>query len=112
VNYRYEKEITGAPRNTEYLVNGKQFDGYDSKRNVLLDAKNYEDVFDKKKPFSVLVDKTLADARAQLAAAGGSAVEWHVSTKGGADALIAMFKAPPNGSPIKINVAWSPRITD
>ena len=29
-----------------------------------------------------------------------------------ADALIAMFKSPPNGAPIKINVVWSPRITD
>ncbi|MET0534151.1 MAG: TadE/TadG family type IV pilus assembly protein, partial [Steroidobacter sp.] len=39
--YRYQQRITGAPRGVEYNVNGVNFDGYDSQRDVLLDAKHW-----------------------------------------------------------------------
>lgn len=84
--YRYQERITGAPRGVEYNVNGVNFDGYDSQRDVLLDAKHWTQecpLGDRCRSESLkqaLADKLIAEARRQLDAVRNSTVsiEWRV----------------------------------
>jgi hypothetical protein len=114
-HFRYEKQITGAPNNVEYRVGGKNFDGYDANRKVLLDAKDYtgsNPLVSGQPP--VLAEKfrneAIADARGQLQAAAGTKVEWHVASKEAADALQALFAKEPDLANLK--VVWSPNIVN
>ena len=115
-HFNYEKQISGSPKNVEYEVGGKRFDGYDAKRNVLLDAKDYskDNPIVKGTP-AFLADKLKAeailDAQTQVAVAGGAKVEWHVSSKEAATALDNLFKSDSslNG---KISVIWSADIVN
>lgn len=93
--YRYQQQITGAPRNgtrvPEYEVNGVDFDGYDAERNVLIDAKHYTEVCPLAdcKPEALrdaIADKLVAEARRQIDAVMASSapeavIEWHVVNK-------------------------------
>lgn len=84
--YRYQSRITGAPRGVEYNVNGVNFDGYDSQRDVLLDAKHWTQEcplgdrcrFEPLK--QAMADKLVEEARRQLDATSvsGTAIEWRV----------------------------------
>lgn len=101
----YQEQITGAPPGTEYLVEGPAgntvaFDGYDSNRNVLLDAKEWDNY----PPLDTTFwqSGTLDEATRQLAAAGTTPVEWVFSTQEAADAVADLFAA--NGIVIDIVV--------
>jgi len=89
--YRYEKQITGAPRNVEYQVSGVRFDGYDAERGVLLDAKRWtEDCpLADCKPRSLqgaVADKMVREAMDQIDAVldsqfTGMPIEWHIANR-------------------------------
>lgn len=84
--YRYQERITGAPRGVEYNVNGVNFDGYDSQRDVLLDAKHWTQecpLGDRCRSEGLrraLARKLIEEARRQLGAVrdSNSSIEWRV----------------------------------
>lgn len=84
--YRYQERITGAPRGVEYNVNGVNFDGYDSQRDVLLDAKHWTQECPlgdrcRSEPLKqALARKLVEEATRQLDATRGTniAIEWRV----------------------------------
>jgi hypothetical protein len=95
---RYDRQITGTPPNIEYRLNNVNFDGYDSKRGVFLDAKNYTANNPLVKGFPPkLVDSFSADildeARRQLRALNGTGanLEWHISNRLALDAVKDLF---------------------
>ena len=95
---RYQRQITGAPHNIEYRVGVVDFDGYDSKRGVFLDAKNFtaNNLLVKGFPPAV-VDSYRADvlkeARRQLGVLNGTGanLEWHISNRLALDAVKNLF---------------------
>lgn len=114
--FQYEKQVTGNPKNIEYEVSGKKFDGYDSSRKVLLDAKDYtkdNPIVTGQPPF--LAEKfradALVDAKDQVAKAGGTKVEWHVSSKEAAAELEKLFTSDPSLKG-NISVLWTPDIVN
>lgn len=121
-NFRFEKQVTGAPNNIEYNVpvtgntKGVNFDGYDAERGVLLDAKHYTDANPLVSPSTPLVVKEsftadlTAEARRQLAAANGSKIEWHVSNDKAADAIRVLFAQ--DASLKKITIIFTPDIVN
>jgi hypothetical protein len=90
----YQHDITGAPEGVEYAVpaptkSGKVlFDGYRNGR--LLDAKDWEEWPPANKNF--WREGVLADARKQIAAAKGTPIEWHFSSKDKANAVSELFQ--------------------
>ncbi|CAM5520452.1 hypothetical protein GCM10010329_54720 [Streptomyces spiroverticillatus] len=99
---RYQEQITGTTRGHEYVVphpeKGKravEFDGWDSGRQVFLEAKNGYDSYlarpGKTKLTKSGADKFVAEAQGQLAAAKGKTVEWHFSNKEVAAAAQKLF---------------------
>lgn len=116
--YRFEKQVTGAPKNTEYNVNGVDFDGYDAKRNVLIDAKNYgpdNPLVTNTPPFLVksMQDKALKEAQGQLNAARPPAkVEWHVSNKAAVDALTKLFEESNLTGKERLVIIFTPDIVN
>ncbi|MFG3495142.1 Tox-REase-5 domain-containing protein [Streptomyces sp. NPDC047928] len=90
---RYQEQISGSVRGKEYVVphpepgrRPVEFDGWDSRRQTFLEAKlGYESYLVKQdgKPTAQLTEsgkaKFLAEARGQVAASGGRAIEWHFS---------------------------------
>ena len=112
-DYFYQREVTRAPPNVEYLVGGTLFDGVDVGRRVLIDAKRYEpgNILTKNVPEVVrkgFINNVLDEARGQLSAANrtGFGVEWHVSGRAEADALRALFASKG----VDIAIVWTPRI--
>ena len=109
----YQHQVTGAPRHTEYIVKTdlmpsgqKAFDGYDPKRDVLLDAKDWDDwPIDKK----FAIDSVLDDAQnsSDIAKQAGRKLEWHVPTEAKKQQLDAIFRDKPD---IKITVVVTPKI--
>jgi len=95
----YQQKVTGAPPGTEYKVPLKSrksgyvdFDGYDPKRNTLLDAKDYTDWPPPSPPKPAFLRQEaikgiVKEARAQVAAANGTPIEWHVPTEAKAEEL-------------------------
>lgn len=94
--YRYQQQVTGAPRNLEYRVMDRDFDGYDSVRDVLLDTKRYTDaniLVREGVPDGVrdsVISRLVAQARGQLDAVARSTnpatqVEWHVASPAAAE---------------------------
>ena len=70
----------------------KAFDGYDPKRDVLLDAKDWDDwPIDKK----FAIDSVLEDARqsSDIAKQAGKKLEWHVPTEAKKQQLEKIFKS-------------------
>lgn len=116
--YRYEKQVTGAPKSTEYRVNGVNFDGYDASRNVLLDAKRYtpdNPLVKGQPPF--LVAKFKADAldealRQLQATPAPMKVEWHVSNKAAADTLAKLFAESDLPGKERMVVVFTPDIVN
>jgi hypothetical protein len=120
----YQRQISGAPSGTEYLVplasrktGVVAFDGYDASRKVLLDSKDFGKWPPSGPPFlrQQAIDKIGAEARDQLAAAKGTAVEWHFSDAKKANEVLdilqdlgikATNKGPTSGA---INVVVTPK---
>lgn len=65
------------------------FDGYDPERNVLLDAKDFNDWPPQGPEFlrRKAIDQLTAGAQDQLAAAKGTPIEWHVPTEAKANEI-------------------------
>ncbi|MEV7842565.1 Tox-REase-5 domain-containing protein [Streptomyces cyaneofuscatus] len=108
---RYQEQITGTNRGQEYVVphprEGKpavEYDGWDSSRQTYLEAKNgYGSYLSKTDPGTLTPsgkDKFVAEARAQVEAAGGKPVEWHFSDPEVAKAARKAFR--DEGLPIKV----------
>jgi len=89
----FQEQVTGVERGTEYTVDGVRFDGWDSKRGVLQDAKDWEKFPPLDQKF--WEKKTLEQAERQLGAvaatAPGTPIEWVFSTQNGADAAAALL---------------------
>jgi len=84
----------------------KAFDGYDPKRDVLLDAKDWDDwPIDKK----FAIDSVLEDARqsSDIAKQAGKKLEWHVPTEAKKQQLDKIFETDHN---IEITVVVTPKI--
>ena len=84
----------------------KAFDGYDPKRDVLLDAKDWDDwPIDKK----LAIDSVLEDARqsSDIAKQAGKKLEWHVPTEAKKQQLDKIFETDHN---IEITVVVTPKI--
>jgi hypothetical protein len=79
----YQEQVTGVERGAEYKVKDIYFDGYDAKRKVLLDAKDWQGwpPTDNAKLLAQFRIKTREEARKQIKAAPGAKIEWHVSTQ-------------------------------
>jgi len=116
--YRFEKQVTGAPRSTEYRVGNVNFDGYDAGRNVLLDAKRYtpdNPLVKGTPPFLVAKFKNdaLDEALRQLQAAPAPMkVEWHVSNKTAADVLAKLFAESSMPGKERMVVVFTPDIVN
>ncbi|MFD8728642.1 Tox-REase-5 domain-containing protein [Streptomyces sp. NPDC059611] len=87
---RYQEQITGTNRGQEYVVphprEGRpavEYDGWDSSWQTYLEAKNgYGSYLSQSAPGTLTPSgkaKFVAEARAQVEAAGGKPVEWHFS---------------------------------
>mgnify|MGYP007128750758 FL=1 len=84
----------------------KAFDGYDPKRDVLLDAKDWDDwPIDKK----FAIDSVLDDAQnsSDIAKQAGRKLEWHVPTEAKKQQLDKIFDRNPD---IEITVVVTPKI--
>jgi len=84
----------------------KAFDGYDPKRDVLLDAKDWDDwPIDKK----FAIDSVLDDAQnsSDVAKQAGRKLEWHVPTEAKKQQLDKIFDKNPD---IEITVVVTPKI--
>lgn len=108
---RYQEQVTGTTRGREYVVpnpkEGKpavEYDGWDSSRQTFLEAKNGYTSYLAQPGKAALTpsgkEKFLAEARAQVEASGGRAVEWHFSDPDVAKAARAAFRE--EGLPIKV----------
>ncbi|MCP8462442.1 Tox-REase-5 domain-containing protein [Pseudomonas sp. ZM23] len=99
----YQEQISGVERGAEYTVNGVRFDGYDASRNVLLDAKDWRGY---PPEGTVFWQKgVIKDALRQIEFAGGTPIEWHVSTQSAATSLREVI----GQKGIKINVVFTPK---
>jgi len=110
----YQHQVTGAPRHTEYIVKTdlmpsgqKAFDGYDPKRDVLLDAKDWDDWPPLDRDFGIT--SVVKDARrsSDVAKQAGRKLEWHVPTEAKKQQLDEIFRDNPG---IKITVVVTPKI--
>ena len=85
----------------------KAFDGYDPKRDVLLDAKDWDDwPIDKK----FAIDSVLDDAQnsSDVAKQAGRKLEWHVPTEAKKQQLDELFKSRSDLG-IDIDVVVTPK---
>ncbi|WP_170941755.1 Tox-REase-5 domain-containing protein [Cellvibrio mixtus] len=100
----YQTQVTGAPKDTEYVVKTdrmtsgkKKFDGYDPETNTLIDAKDWEPGPKGWPPegqdwASKNVAK-IAEKDAAIAKDVGSKLEYHVPTQEKANQLKEIFKS-------------------
>lgn len=92
--YRYQQQVTGAPRNgpsiREYRVGDVDFDGYDAERDVLIDAKHYTEFcplaeckpeFLKDRVAQSLVEQATRQLEELEGAGSYSSIEWHVASQ-------------------------------
>lgn len=116
--YRYEKQVTGAPKSTEYRVNGVDFDGYDASRGVLLDAKRYmpdNPMVKGTPPFLATKMRTeaLEQMASQLQAAPAPArIEWHVASQAAADELSRILRESNLPGKERISMIYTPDIVN
>ncbi|MFI1534096.1 Tox-REase-5 domain-containing protein [Streptomyces anandii] len=100
---RYQEQITGTARGEEYVVPypkegvpDVEFDGWDSGRQTYLEAKNgYNGYLSKSNPGELTPSgkaEFVTEAKRQVAAAGGKAVEWHFSNPEVAKAARRAFR--------------------
>ena len=93
----YQEQISGVTRGLEYAMPSKApgrgevlFDGFDTQRRVLLDAKDWQGY----PPANTSFWKpgTIEEARRQIKAAGSTPIEWHFSTQESIDAVQSLFR--------------------
>lgn len=100
---RYQEQITGTVRGREYVVPHPkegvpdvEYDGWDASRQTYLEAKNGYDSFLSKTDKGRLTESGkqtfVTEARRQVEAAGGKAVEWHFSNPDVAKAARRAFR--------------------
>ncbi|OII69106.1 hypothetical protein BJP39_18710 [Streptomyces sp. CC77] len=98
---RYQEQVTGMERNTEYVVPHPkegvpdvEFDGWDSGRQTFLEAKHgYKEQIKADGQLNTSTkDKFLAEAQRQIDASGGRAIEWHFSDPDVAKAARRAFR--------------------
>ncbi|MFJ8055448.1 Tox-REase-5 domain-containing protein [Streptomyces sp. NPDC096142] len=100
---RYQEQVTGTVRGEEYVVPypkkgvpDVEFDGWDASRQTYLEAKNgYEGYLSKSSKGDLTPSakaEFAAEARRQVAAAGGKTVEWHFSNPDVAKAARRAFR--------------------
>jgi hypothetical protein len=123
---RYQEQVTGAPRDgtriREYRVGNVDFDGYDSERGVLIDAKHYTEfcpLADCKPEFlqGKVADSLVKQASGQLDALrnlGSEAlIEWHVSNRAMAEKIDAILTARlSSGYTSRISVIFTPDLVN
>ncbi|WP_328889667.1 Tox-REase-5 domain-containing protein [Streptomyces sp. NBC_00316] len=108
---RYQEQVTGTVRGREYVVphpkEGKpavEYDGWDSSRQTFLEAKNgYKGYLSQTEKGSLTAsgkNEFVTEARAQVEAAGGKAIEWHFSDPDVAEAAAKAFRE--EGLPITV----------
>ena len=114
----YQQKVTGAPPGTEYKVPLKarksgyvDFDGYDPPRNTLLDAKDFTDWPPPSPPKpaglrDIAIRDILKEARAQVAAAKGTPIEWHAPTP---EKVVELADILADGGVSGIDVVETPR---
>ncbi|MET7638215.1 Tox-REase-5 domain-containing protein [Streptomyces sp. NPDC005438] len=98
---RYQEQVSGVKRGKEYVVKNPkggrdvEFDGWDSKRGVFLEAKNgYGGQVDKAGKFNKSTSDTfLKEAQRHHDAAGGKTTEWHFSNPKAAKAAQRLFRS-------------------
>ena len=85
----------------------KAFDGYDPKRDVLLDAKDWDDWPPLDRDFGIR--SVVKDARqsSDIAKQAGKKLEWHVPTEAKKQQLDKIFETDHN---IEITVVVTPKI--
>ena len=90
----YQEFVTGVKPGSAFDVNGVKFDGF--KGNTLLEAKSsYDNFVSKTGDFYSWFkgkDALLDQARRQLKAANGAAIEWNFSSQKSLDATQKLFK--------------------
>lgn len=110
---KYQKQVTGAPRHTEYIVKSDRmksgeikFDGYDPEKNVLVDAKDYNN-WPKDENWSK--DIVLRDARKQseIAADVKTKIEWHIPSQDKAELVQSILR---DGNVRHIKVVHTPKV--
>ena len=92
----YQELVTGAPQGTDYTVEGVRFDGYDPERDVLIDAMDWTDWPSRDSNgvyHDFALDSVIDQAEAQVVAANGTAIEWHVPTPEKAEELREILEA-------------------
>jgi hypothetical protein len=96
----YQSQVTGRSVEMAYWVNGVKFDAYDAARRVLIDAKGpgYENLLNQ--TWSRAQEGLASQARRQLAAADGVAVEWQVAERGAAKLMEQFISG--------IDIRWIP----
>ncbi|MFF9816223.1 Tox-REase-5 domain-containing protein [Streptomyces sp. NPDC014006] len=106
---RYQEQVTGVKRGKEYVVPHPkegvpdvEYDGWDSARQTFLEAKNgYRTYLSKDGSLTKSGRESfVTEARRQVDASGGRAVEWHFSDPDVAKAARAAFRK--EGLPIKV----------
>lgn len=85
----------------------KAFDGYDPKRDVLLDAKDWDDWPPLDRDFGIRSVLDDAQNSSDIAKQAGRKLEWHVPTEAKKQQLDAIFRDKPD---IKITVVVTPKI--
>lgn len=98
----YQKKVTGAPKDTEYVVKTdkmksgeKKFDGYDPEDNTLIDAKDWDNwpPSGSSKFDQMMRNEEIQNIQkdAQIAADNGADLEYHVPTQAKADQILQML---------------------
>ncbi|MCY1029885.1 restriction endonuclease fold toxin 5 domain-containing protein [Corallococcus sp. BB11-1] len=111
----YQEQVTGAPRGTAYRLRSgdsqADFDGFDPKEELLLEAKGpgYEKFIKddmEMKDFFRGFGQMLNQARRQSTLAEGMRIRWYVAEKRVADLLRVAF----SGQGIKVDVVHVPPV--
>ncbi len=94
----YQRKVTGAPKDTEYVVktdkmksSEKKFDGYDPKTNTLQDAKDWDKWPPEGQKWAEEKIANQAKDDLNIAKQAGSNLEWHVPTEEKAAQLGKIF---------------------
>ncbi|WP_108867166.1 Tox-REase-5 domain-containing protein [Aquimarina aquimarini] len=113
----YQEKVTGAPRDTEYVVPSermasgkKKFDGYDPETNTLIDAKDWDgwppegnSSFD---TFAQQKEKTNILNDSRIAEQNGSNLEYHVPTQAKKQQIIEIMG---NDMPDNFDIVVTPK---
>jgi len=94
----YQEKVTGAPKDTEYVVKTdimkrgkKKFDGYDPETNTLTDAKDWDGWPPEGQQWAEDKVAKIAQDDLDIANQVGSNLEYHVPTQAKADQLNRIF---------------------